>query len=597
MISRYYQVFALILVLTGFQTAFAQYTSKIVENEPEDVSVLYNNGEVSTGATSKSGVAAPTGYTWSECQNDTGNTTETNTVNGYGATFSVNHLADNFTIPAGQSWRISSVSVWGYFLGWTAPQSPFSGGILRIWNGRPGDTGSTVVFGDITTNRLLSSTEANIYVINNSSVPTPGTTPVTTRRLWENKLSVAPTLSLGAGTYWIEFATGTTANAAQFYRNVISLNNRTQAGWNARQYAVSTNVWADILDNGNPATAPDVPQDIAFKVNGTIASTNNASKFMDYDGDGKTDFGITRWGPVPSSPTEWWILRNNGSGVDYNYAQLGVRAAANRIFSGATILDKVLPEDYDGDGKADIAVYRDGSSVAQPASFFYIINSSNNTIRIEQFGTRLDNASIMGDYDGDGKADLIVYRDGATTGAQSFFWIKNSSNGEITTVAWGIRGDVPLVGDFDGDGKKDIVVSRRPLNGSESNAYILRSSDAQVEVKPIPFPDPFVVPGDYDGDGKTDIATIKSVNNSMVWTVNRSSDDITETISCGIFSTDFPAQGDYNGDGKTDFAVFRKTGTGTANPASFWVRQADGSFVVVPWGHGLDNSIASIRAY
>ena len=533
MISRYYQVFALILVLTGFQTAFAQYTSKIVENEPEDVSVLYNNGAVSTGATSKSGVAAPTGYTWSECQNDTGNTTETNTVNGYGATFSVNHLADNFTIPAGQSWRISSVSVWGYFLGWTAPQSPFSGGILRIWNGRPGDTGSTVVFGDITTNRLLSSTEANIYVINNSSVPTPGTTPVTTRRLWENKLSVAPTLSLGAGTYWIEFATGTTANAAQFYRNVISLNNRTQAGWNARQYAVSTNVWADILDNGNPATAPDVPQDIAFKVNGTIASTNNASKFMDYD----------------------------------------------------------------GDGKADIAVYRDGSSVAQPASFFYIINSSNNTIRIEQFGTRLDNASIMGDYDGDGKADLIVYRDGATTGAQSFFWIKNSSNGEITTVAWGIRGDVPLVGDFDGDGKKDIVVSRRPLNGSESNAYILRSSDAQVEVKPIPFPDPFVVPGDYDGDGKTDIATIKSVNNSMVWTVNRSSDDITETISCGIFSTDFPAQGDYNGDGKTDFAVFRKTGTGTANPASFWVRQADGSFVVVPWGHGLDNSIASIRAY
>ena len=328
MISKYYQVFALILVLAGFQTALAQYTSKVVEFEPNDVSVLYNNGAISTGTMSKSGVVAPTNYQWSECQNDTGNTTETNTSNGYNASVNGFHLADNFTVPAGQNWRISSISVWGFFQGWTASQSPFSGGFLRIWNGRPGDVGSTVVFGDTTTNRLLSSTEANIYAINNSSIPAPGTTPVTTRRLWENKLSVSPTFTLGEGTYWIEFATTTFANANHFYRNVISLNNRTQAGWNARQFTVSTNAWTNILDNGNPASAPDVPQDIAFKVNGTIASTNNASKFMDYDGDGKTDFGLTRWGPAPSSPTEWFILRNNGSGVDYNYAQLGLRAAA-----------------------------------------------------------------------------------------------------------------------------------------------------------------------------------------------------------------------------------------------------------------------------
>ncbi len=56
-------------------------------------------------------------------------------------------------------------------------------------------------------------------------------------------------------------------------------------------------------------------------------------------------------------------------------------------------------------------------------------------------------------------------------------------------------------------------------------------------------------------------------------------------------------QGDYNGDGRTDLAVFRKTGTGSANPASFWIRNDDGSFSVVNWGHGFDNSIASIRAY
>jgi hypothetical protein len=47
----------------------------------------YMNGGLSTGATSKSGAAAPTGYTWSELQNNTGNTTETNTSLGLGGMY------------------------------------------------------------------------------------------------------------------------------------------------------------------------------------------------------------------------------------------------------------------------------------------------------------------------------------------------------------------------------------------------------------------------------------------------------------------------------------------------------------------------------
>ena len=71
-----------------------------------------------------------------------------------------------------------------------------------------------------------------------------------------------------------------------------------------------------------------------------------------------------------------------------------------------------------------------------------------------------------------------------------------------------------------------------------------------------------------------------SVVDVMTWTIRRSSEGVTENIQSGVYSTDFPVQGDYNGDGKTDIAVFRKTGTGSANPSSFRVRQKDGSYAV-----------------
>jgi len=146
-------------------------------------------------------VDAPAGITWSENQHDTGNTTESNSVLGYGATFNPVRLADQFTVPAGQTWKISSVTVWGFVQNWLAPQSPFSGGVLQIWNGRPGDAGSTVVFGDLTTDRLLSTSRNGVCVISNTVVPAPGLPSDLNRCLYENKLSVAPTLTLGPGTY------------------------------------------------------------------------------------------------------------------------------------------------------------------------------------------------------------------------------------------------------------------------------------------------------------------------------------------------------------------------------------------------------------
>jgi hypothetical protein len=76
-----------------------------------------------------------------------------------------------------------------------------------------------------------------------------------------------------------------------------------------------------------------------------------------------------------------------------------------------------------------------------------------------------------GDYDGDGKYDLAVFRPGDGT-----WYIRQSSeDGDLLAVEWGLSTDIPVPGDYDGDGKFDVAVFRP----STSTWYVLRSSNAQ----------------------------------------------------------------------------------------------------------------------
>lgn len=534
--------------------------------------IIYNNGPLATGATSKSGVAAPTGSQWSELSTENG-TNFSNTTLGAGcqqiSTTTNNRCADDFVVPAGQTWTINSVIVYGYQTNSTA--NPFISANLRIWSGRPGDAGSTIVFGDTTTNRLGTVVDSTWFRIGNTLGGAGGVAPSatgTTRRIWEIPLTVSPGLALPAGVYWIDFQLNGGANG-NFTPLVSIPGARSLPDWNARQFIGTTSLWQDLIDIGEPTATPqpnvvpDVVMEFPFKLDGTIAGAPlaPASRSLDFDGDNRTDLVVAR-STSAATQTTWWI--NNGAGSS-NSAAWGLGVG----FAGG---DLATPADFDGDGKTDIAVWR---SAASPNAGFFILQSSNGAFRFEQFGQTGDDPTIVEDYDGDGKADPAVFR--ASAGTFFYRGSLNNPGGAVTYVPWGAAGDKAIPGDFDGDGKADFHVFRN--DGGVARHWRLINGGGSGTFQYGLFTDRFVT-GDFDADNRTDVAAVRINGAVYDWYVLRSATNTVQVVSWGNPTTDYLTPGDYDGDGSTDFAVWR-SGQGAA---TFFIKGSGSATTQAVWG-------------
>jgi hypothetical protein len=320
---------------------------------------------------------------------------------------------------------------------------------------------------------------------------------------------------------------------------------------------------------------------------GEIRGQLGVQRPVDNDGDGRTDLSILRFpniAPPGVAQITYWNL-NSTTGV-----QVQDWGDANRDFP--------TPGDYDGDGVTDLAVYRAGAA-AGDQSRFYIYRSSDNTAQYIDYGLSGDQA-VARDYDGDGKTDLAVFRRGSTPAAPTVWWIKQSTapSGDRIEV-FGTTGDgttsfdTPIPGDYDGDGKFDIAVYRFGLTPA-NNFIIKRSSDSAITFQQFGnFNTDYILPGDYDGDGKYDLAVARTgalSTSPLVWWILQSSTGTTRTQTFGRTS-DSPAQGDYDGDARTDLAVYRPGTTATAQSV-YWVFNSFTSTAsVTSWGVGADFSV------
>src|SRR4029079_18768117 len=167
----------------------------------------------------------------------------------------------------------------------------------------------------------------------------------------------------------------------------------------------------------------------------------------DVDGDGVRDLIVWR-----GSTGTWYALTSSSN---YNSA-----SAIGKQWGNKSLGDVPMLTDMDGDGNADFTVWR-----ASTGTFYWLTSSSRYTVAgSRQGGTRsLGDQPLSGDFDADGRSDLAVWR--ASTG--TFHWLTSSSGYNYASAGsrqWGsgAAGDVPQLGDVDGDGRTDLLVWRAP---------------------------------------------------------------------------------------------------------------------------------------
>jgi subtilisin-like proprotein convertase family protein len=264
----------------------------------------------------------------------------------------------------------------------------------------------------------------------------------------------------------------------------------------------------------------------------------------DYDGDGKSDLAFDRQGANVGDYNSWNIL--NAAGTQ------------STLFDNKG--DIPLSGDFNGDGKADLAVFRPSNpNLLYPLFIIKMSGGPNVFYSLGGYG----DVPAPADYDGDGKTDMAVYR--PSTGQ----WFINSSQTGVTSlrVLGGAAGDVPVPADYLGTGSAQLAVFRQPDASSAYPYYQIQAPTAGTPDTIYSIGGYFDVatPGDFNGDGKADFAVYRP--SASQWYI-RYNGGGGQNVQVGT-PNDIPVVGDFDGDGKADAATYRpSTGLWSINQST-----------------------------
>lgn len=191
-----------------------------------------------------------------------------------------------------------------------------------------------------------------------------------------------------------------------------------------------------------------------------------------------------------------------------------------------------------------------GGAEAEPVYFTRADPATFTVVRLVRsprtftYGVGTDEP-VLGDWDGDGHANLGVRTPGSST-----FSLQNAAGG-TATIVFGRTSDKPIAGDWDGNGTWEVGVRR-----SATSAFLLRSSSGSVQRVVLGDANDLAVTGDWNGDGASDLGVFDQA--TATFTLRLVDGDGLQWLATVPFGKagDLPVVGDWDGNGKTDLGAW-----------------------------------------
>lgn len=201
----------------------------------------------------------------------------------------------------------------------------------------------------------------------------------------------------------------------------------------------------------------------SLKNSGTITSWGNKDYFGDFNGDGKTDI---------------WTFDSNGVKI---YTING--NSLTTLYSGSYPKKDHLFKlgDFDGDGKTDIFIYGFESYEWSEWQFRLSTGTGFNANYFTKKKTDLKSDVVYtGDFNGDGRTDILALSKNTSNNPRQYYFITKPNATDVSSEYYErteYNKDYQFtLGDYDGNGKTDILVT------SATNGYRRGKMDGNTNI-------------------------------------------------------------------------------------------------------------------